>query len=93
MFDRLREKAARRSKAGEEYVDTQFDNFVSFSTEIIGHFLPWLLRGLEALCQHGTQEAFFTNWVGMARNVEGQLQRAANAADIVDKLDASDDEL
>lgn len=92
-FDRLRAKSARRSNAGEDYVDKQFDNFVSFSTDIIGHFLPWLLRGLEALSRHGTEEAFLTSWVGMARHVEGQLQRAANASDVVDDIEGNDDEL
>jgi helicase len=70
VFDRLRSK---KSKAQPDTVETMFEEFVSFVDGVVGNFLPWLLRGLQTLSAYGSEEAAVTNWLDMAKEVEGVL--------------------
>lgn len=84
-FERLRDP---KSKAQPETVETMFENFVSFVDNVIGNFLPWLLRGLQTLSAHGSDAAKKTAWADMARLVEAKLAARGPTADMDTELDA-----
>lgn len=92
-FERQRARATPASTAGEDYVDAQFDKFVSFATDVVGHFLPWLLRGLQTLSQFGSAHGHLADWSGHGRYIESQLQRASNADRADDGAEAEFDDL
>ena len=79
VFDRLRDP---KSTAQPETVDTWFEDFVSFVDGVVGNFLPWLLRGLQTLSQHGSAAATQTDWAEMARSIEAKLAERGPAADL-----------
>jgi helicase len=70
VFESLRSKS---SQAQPDTVETMFEDFVSFINGVVGNFLPWILRGLEKLSEHGSAEALLTNWSDMAKKVEAAL--------------------
>lgn len=76
VFDALRNK---NSKAQEDYVETQFENFVSFVDTVIVNFLPWLLRGFDALKAYGSAQADALDWSSMAGAIERSLSARADA--------------
>ncbi len=84
-FDRLRDP---KSTAQPETVDTMFEDFVSFVDGVIGNFLPWLLRGFQALSAHGSDVAADTDWSAMARHVEMRLAARGPTADMGSELDS-----
>lgn len=84
-FDRLRDP---KSTAQPETVDTMFEDFVSFVDGVIGNFLPWLLRGLQALSAHGSDVAAETEWSAMARHIEMRLAARGPTADMGAELDS-----
>lgn len=84
-FDRLR---APKSKAQPETVETMFEDFVSFVDNVIGIFLPWLLRGLQTLSAHGSDAAKKTEWADIARLVEAKLAARGPTADMGTEPDA-----
>jgi helicase len=71
VFEQLRSKT---SKAKPETVETMFEDFVPFINGVVGTFLPWILRGLEKLCDYGSDRASNTNWSNMAKEVEVALR-------------------
>lgn len=71
-FERL--PARKKSKASEDSVETQFEEFVSLVDGVVGNFLPWLLRGLNSLKGFGSTEADMTNWTDYARSIEQALR-------------------
>lgn len=79
IFENLRSK---KSKAQPDTIETQFEEFVSFSNAVIGSFLPWMLRGLGKLSHFGGESAINTNWPLMAREVEASLHATGGDAEI-----------
>lgn len=69
-FERLRDP---KSKARPETVDTWFEDFISFVDSVVGNFLPWILRGLQALSAHGSEAARQVEWAEIARSIEARL--------------------
>lgn len=74
IFDEL--PARLTSKAKENYVDKQFDKFVSLIDGVISNFLPWLLRAMAAFAPFGSPTSQLINWVGLA-----QLHETAEKTD------------
>jgi helicase len=70
VFESLRSKT---SKASQETIDTAFEEFVSLVDNVVGNFLPWLLRGLNTLSEYGSGEAEARDWSKMAKEVEAAL--------------------
>lgn len=70
IFEQLRSK---KSKAQPDTVETMFDGFVSFVNDVVGNFLPWILRGLGKLSQFGSEEAAAINWSDIAKELEAVL--------------------
>lgn len=50
--------------------DEQFDNFTAFCSEVIGNFLPWLLRACEMLKRFGDANAQQINWNALADDLD-----------------------
>lgn len=70
VFEELRNK---KSKAQPDTVETMFEGFVSFVNDVVGNFLPWVLRGLGKLSQFGNEEAAAINWSDIAKELEAVL--------------------
>ncbi len=68
IFDQLPARA--KSKAGTDYVDKQFDKFVSLIDSLVFNFLPWLLRGLSSFAPFGSDAGRAVDWVRFASEIE-----------------------
>jgi len=83
VFEQLRSK---KSQAQPDTVETMFEDFVSLIDGVVGNFLPWILRGLETLSEHGSEEAAATSWSDMAQEVEAALSARGGETAIDDSL-------
>jgi helicase len=68
VFEQL--PARRRSTAGSDYVDKQFDQFITLIESLISGFLPWLLRGLSILAPFSGEMAQRIQWLQLVSFVE-----------------------
>ena len=68
VFEQLPARA--RSKALEDNVDKQFDQFVSLVDGLVYTFLPWLLRGLSSFAQYGSNAGRAIDWEQLANKIE-----------------------
>lgn len=78
VFESLRPS---KSKAQPDFIERQFEGFVQLVETVIGHFLPWLLRGLQTLAPFGSTAASEVEWSEMARAIESKLVGAASSND------------
>ena len=81
VFEGLRPK---KSTAGPDRIEAQFEAFVQLVDGVVGHFLPWLLRGLQTIAPYGSTRAVEVRWSAMAQQIENKL---AGSVD-VDEVDA-----
>lgn len=81
VFESIRPRA---SKAQPDYVERQFEGFAQLVESVVGHFLPWLLRGLHTLAPFGSPVASQVSWSAMARDIEARLAGTAGASDDLD---------
>ena len=68
IFDKL--DGVRRSSAGLEYRETQYDYFVEFSEAVILNFLPWMLHACHAFRELGLDWAGIVGWRELASKLE-----------------------
>ncbi len=78
VFESLR---SRTSVAKPDNVEKKFESFVQLVDSVVGHFLPWLLRGLQTLAPFGSAAAAQVRWSDMARDIEARLAGTADATD------------
>lgn len=71
VFEQL--PARTKSKAGEDYVEKQFDQFVSLIDSLVSNFLPWLLRGLSNFAPFGSEAGRSVDWARFASDVENSF--------------------
>jgi len=76
VFESLRDP---KSKAKPDSVETSFEKFVSFVDSVVLNFLPWLLRGLEALKPYGSPQAAAIDWSSAATVIERSLGARAES--------------